>query len=268
MLRVAHYSPQGKVTSTITTVFTAFTSFGLAAVSAWFASERWTFVHHRGQKWLSDVLKEALRNFMALRLISMVSKGFGWGSRYVQKGFEAAGQNLRRISSMGTVLATSVEQGDDLTTGESIRTLRRLSEPLSPLSPVRQSMDSQSCFSTEGSTHPNTELPSTSNSVTNPPITPRDRLKNAIRSVMMLQSATSPSSPFTSPTRKRTSSTTFIALTPKSEIGRTTSFRRSKIAAVIPKLKSLAVTQDLPAHSALVRHLQFSPNGKFLATSR
>jgi hypothetical protein len=53
-----------------------------------------------------------------------------------------------------------------------------------------------------------------------------------------------------------------------SETGVTTTFRGSKVTSLIPKLKSLEATQDLVAHSALVRHLQFSPNGKFLATSR
>lgn len=52
-----------------------------------------------------------------------------------------------------------------------------------------------------------------------------------------------------------------------SETGVTTTFRGSKVTSLIPKLKSLEATQDLVAHSALVRHLQFSPNGKFLATS-
>ncbi|OJA11366.1 hypothetical protein AZE42_05152 [Rhizopogon vesiculosus] len=257
---------QGKVTSTITTVFTAFTSFGLAAVSTWFASEKWTFVHHRGQKWLSDVLKDALRHFMALRLVSIVSKGFGLGSRYVQKGIEVAGHNLRRVPSMGTVF-TNIEHDDNLATGESDHDMKRSPEPLPPLSPIRQSVDSQSHFSSEGSPHPNAESPTTFSDISNPTITPRDRLTNAIRSVMMLQSATSP-------TRKRTTSSAFSsAFTAsdvprrKSETGVTTTFGGSKVASVIPKLKSLEATQDLAAHSALVRHLQFSPNGKFLATS-
>lgn len=43
---------------------------------------------------------------------------------------------------------------------------------------------------------------------------------------------------------------------------------RSRIALLQPKLKEIEPTQDLAAHSALVRHLQFSPDGKFLATSR
>ncbi|KAG2136654.1 WD40-repeat-containing domain protein [Suillus clintonianus] len=255
---------QGKVTSTITTVFTAFTSFGLAAVSAWFASERWTFVHHRGSKWLSDVLKDALRHFMALRLVSTVSKCFGWGSRYVQKGVEVAGHRFRRVSSMGTITPTALEQG------EYAHTVSRPPETLSPLSPVRQSTDSHSHLSAEASSHPTLELPTTTSSdMPSSPITPRDRLTSAIRSVMMLQSATSsPSSPFSSPARKRTTSSVFTDVSRgKSEMGATPTFRGSKVASLIPKLKSLEATQDLPAHSALVRHLQFSPNGKFLATS-
>jgi hypothetical protein len=42
----------------------------------------------------------------------------------------------------------------------------------------------------------------------------------------------------------------------------------SRVAGLVSKLRGLEPTQDLAAHQALVRHLQFSPNGKFLATSR
>lgn len=261
---------QGKVTSTITSVFTAFTSFGLAAVSAWFASERWTFVHHRGSKWLSDVLKDALRRFMALRPISIIRKSLGWGLHCVQKGLEVAGHKMRRVSSRGTITTTALEQGNSPMTGEYAHAISRSPEPLSPLSPIRQSTDSHSHLSAEGSSHPNLESPTTTFSGTsNSPITPRDRLTSAIRSVMMLQSATSyPSNPFSPPSRKRTTSSAFTDVSRvMSETGVTTTFRGSKVASLIPKLKSLEATQDLVAHSALVRHLQFSPNGKFLATS-
>jgi hypothetical protein len=44
--------------------------------------------------------------------------------------------------------------------------------------------------------------------------------------------------------------------------------QRSRVAGLIPKLHGLTPMQDLAAHQALVRHLQFSPNGRFLATSR
>lgn len=49
---------QNYVTSTLTTVFSAFSSFGLLAVSAWFTSERIVFDRHKGKKWLSDVLDD------------------------------------------------------------------------------------------------------------------------------------------------------------------------------------------------------------------
>lgn len=40
----------------------------------------------------------------------------------------------------------------------------------------------------------------------------------------------------------------------------------ARVASLIPALKSLQTTQNFQPHSALVRHLQFSPNGEFLAT--
>jgi WD repeat-containing protein 26 len=51
-------SGQHKITSTVTTVFSAFSCFGLAAVSAWFMSERWIFGQHKGGKLLADVLAD------------------------------------------------------------------------------------------------------------------------------------------------------------------------------------------------------------------
>ncbi|KAG6328297.1 hypothetical protein ID866_10792, partial [Astraeus odoratus] len=44
--------------------------------------------------------------------------------------------------------------------------------------------------------------------------------------------------------------------------------RRTTRPAYIEKMKKLVPAQELAAHQALVRHMQFSPNGKYLATSR
>jgi hypothetical protein len=44
--------------------------------------------------------------------------------------------------------------------------------------------------------------------------------------------------------------------------------RSSRVARLVPKLRDFEPTQEFAAHQALVRHLQFSPNGNFLATSR
>lgn len=42
----------------------------------------------------------------------------------------------------------------------------------------------------------------------------------------------------------------------------------SRVAGLVRRLNCLETTQDLAVHTALVRHLQFSPNGRYLATSR
>ena len=43
--------------------------------------------------------------------------------------------------------------------------------------------------------------------------------------------------------------------------------RRARISKVIEELKALDLAQELFPHAALVRHIQFSPSGKYLATS-
>jgi len=104
----------------------------------------------------------------------------------------------------------------------------------------------------------------------------RGRFVAAVRSVMTLQSASgiSPLAAFAPrPQRQRTSSSTMSGV-PESAAGRkltmdpVTTLSGSRVASLIPKLKTLEPTQDLAAHQGLVRHLQFSPDGKFLATSR
>ncbi|KAH7907662.1 WD40-repeat-containing domain protein [Hygrophoropsis aurantiaca] len=249
---------QGKLTSTITTVFTAFTSFGLAAVSAWFASEKWIYIEHRGQKWLSDVLTDSLARFLSLRLVAICWRGLTWGHRRMQ----AAGHSLKRVPSLTTSFLTSGTEKEETVTTESILPMSRTPEPLSS---IRQSTDTSFTEQPLSPTSPASDGSVTPTGSTT--FSPRDRLTHAIRSVMMLQSASAPTGPF-SPKRKRTTSS---ALTPGSDItpgvDPVMTIRGSRVATLVPKLKSLQITQDLAAHSALVRHLQFSPNGKFLATS-
>jgi hypothetical protein len=101
----------------------------------------------------------------------------------------------------------------------------------------------------------------------------RGRFATAVRSVMMLQTV-SPLAAFgVRPQRQRTSSSSMTAGVSEGSGKKPTmdpepTIRGSRVANLIPKLKTLEATQDLAAHQGLVRHLQFSPNGKFLATSR
>ena len=39
-------------------------------------------------------------------------------------------------------------------------------------------------------------------------------------------------------------------------------------STLVPKLKNLAVVQKLDVHTGLVRDIQFSPDGNYLATTR
>lgn len=102
----------------------------------------------------------------------------------------------------------------------------------------------------------------------------RQRFKGAVRSVIMMQQQQAgqtplylrPFMPPRTPSFDR-NSTTGMSPTRFSSIGLTT-IRGQRVSTLIPKLKTLEPIQDLSIHTALVRHLQFSPNGKYLATSR
>jgi WD40 repeat protein len=75
-----------------------------------------------------------------------------------------------------------------------------------------------------------------------------------------------PFMPPRTPSFDRTSATG-MSPTRFSSIGLNT-IRGQRVSTLIPKLKTLEPIQDISIHTALVRHLQFSPNGKYLATSR
>ena len=93
------------------------------------------------------------------------------------------------------------------------------------------------------------------------PSSSRRRFVQAVHNVIKMQQASAPFSRSFSPT----------ALIPDGMRGQVTQsmpVQGARVAGLVPKLRGLVPTQVLEEHQALVRHLQFSPNGKFLATSR
>ncbi|KAI6014913.1 hypothetical protein PISMIDRAFT_687935 [Pisolithus microcarpus 441] len=90
------------------------------------------------------------------------------------------------------------------------------------------------------------------------------RFVNAIRAAMMAQAATRPPM---SPRRDSAWEAPQVTYTGRLQESGAPASRNAQISYYVEKLKQLNPIQELGAHQALVRHLQFSPNGRFLATS-
>jgi len=296
-----HFSPlndvffKARVTSTVTTVLTAFTSFGLAAVSAWFASERWAFSRHRGQKWLSDILSEASDKFLQLRGIFGLIKAFKLASRQMNRFQRSFRHSCAGFLSCISCWKSRSKSDDDLenslpTTAPHVYSLEtkepanpsksRFSDvtavmsepsmpasPLVPPTPMNSPMENEIGFGLDS--------PTTSQG----PTLGKQLWKNAVKNVKLRNAIGA--SPATSslttvlgraePVRQRTLSSGFEALDKKKTAfpgGLPTFSARLRVSTLVSKLQGLEATHDLAAHTALVRHMQFSPDGRFLATSR
>ncbi|KAI6012352.1 hypothetical protein EDC04DRAFT_2579829, partial [Pisolithus marmoratus] len=248
LLLFAHSSPQGPVTSTVVT------SCGLVIVSAWFLSERWMYLHHRGQKLLGDAIAEFVNHVANLRLVWMARIAIDWlGTRVT-----IAYGRLRRVIQRLKMIAMRREPG-------ILPAYNHPHQPRScpPCTPPTNRQDMHETILPLPHDEPADDRSEVS--VGSVQSNAKQRFMNAIRSVMMVQaSSLLPMSPrkdsawempqVTSPGRLQ-------------EFG-VSALRNAQISHYIEKLKLLAPIQELGAHQALVRHLQFSPNGKFLATSR
>ncbi|KAG2046627.1 WD40 repeat-like protein [Suillus hirtellus] len=243
LMLFTYATDQGFVTSTITTVFTAVTSFGLAAVSAWFASERWIFVQHRGHVWLEDVINETTHRMLLLSAVVEVRKIIHYC-------------NQRILAIRGLIRRVSFKKE-----GPQMLEISHHHEPaLSMCSEYTERPNSLDAPASE-------ESESSRRSIA------RQRFKGAVRSVIMMQQQQAgqvplylrPFMPPRTPSFDR-NSTAGMSPTRFSSIGLNT-IRGQRVSTLIPKLRTLEPIQDLSIHTALVRHLQFSPNGKYLATS-
>ncbi|KAJ7223731.1 quinon protein alcohol dehydrogenase-like superfamily [Mycena haematopus] len=274
----AYASNQSIVTSTITTIFTVFTSFGLAAVSAWFASERYIYLRYSGRKWLSDVLQDATDRFMAIPGVYRIRRIFRALKRRLRTSKKAVARITSKTVHMISGDSSDSEKSDDLE-GNILPMSNGHTRETSAMTSVVHLQDTSPTASPspEPSALPNTPTLSTlstavgSEAATPTPGPSKGKLlwKNALQTVKMRSVAASPFGPRT-PHRQRTSSSN----TNFGERKRTLAdepikavLARSRITTLRPKLAKLVAREALEAHQALVRHLQFSPDGKFLATS-
>jgi WD repeat-containing protein 26 len=242
-------------------------------VSAWFASERWIYNHHQGKKWLGDVLHDVFLKFCRLQGIVHAIDAFLWSGARIKN----ASNSLRRAPSRtASFLSSNGEKdGDDTMDGglPFTNSHEAMTSTRHRMSDAAQSMSGTSTYAMDVRNQPTTisdghsehdaALEAASSSSPK-----RGRFASAVRNVMMLQTA-SPLAAFSpGPQRQRTTSSSLTGAEKKPTIDPVTALRGSRVANLMPKLRTLEAKQDIAAHQGLVRHLQFSPDGKFLATSR
>ncbi|KAG1742685.1 WD40-repeat-containing domain protein [Suillus paluster] len=224
----------------------AVTSLGLAVVSAWFASERWIFVHYHGHVWLDDAINEATHRIFRLSLVVAVQEA-------IHCCVVTISVLLRRVF---TDMITRIRHRDHtLPTKQEGPSMVDLSH--------HRDMSISACGdfterpnSTEG--HAGEECETSRRAVV------RQRFQGAVRSVIMVQQQQA-GRPQRIPSFDW-NSTAGMTPTRGSSMDDISAIRGPP-DTLIPKLKTLDPVQDLSVHTALVRHLQFSPSGKYLATS-
>lgn len=282
-LRIAR-SPiafQHNITCTLTTVFSACSIVGLTAVSAWFASERWTFSRHNGTKWLADVLSETkirVKSTRGVKWLIYEPRAWAWtASRWTRERFRKFSEVVSELSSRTfSRLNSPVDEklGDPerqvtpvpaCASPEPVSPImRRGGSDAGPLLPIAE-LRSPTVTSFDGGEG---ETVASITSETPGTMTPagRGRFANAVRAVIKMRHA-STAFPVEgrNPRRQRTMSSDGNGIEAVEPMGL---LKNSRVGTLMPKLRSLHPTQSFEAHSALVRHLQFSPSGKFLATSR
>lgn len=287
-------SGQPGVVCTVVTVFTACSSFGLIAVSSWFVFERWAFSRHKGQLWLDDILHDLnikLRRVLGLDWAATVppkhfKRAVNWSSEKSSKIYQSASRSVSGILPTYHRSSRAVSPGASSATGD-VESGVPVGDRSQTISPVQQLVTSASTLQiSRAATPASPETPRVASPVLPAePATPveapapakatprNERLKSVVRSVMMMRAAApGGAQPFplshkrqatvSSGTNDRRASTQ----PRRNSLEPLTAGRLARLNAIKPALQSLSMTQSIMAHQALVRHLAFSPNGKYLAT--
>ncbi|EKM77352.1 hypothetical protein AGABI1DRAFT_108190 [Agaricus bisporus var. burnettii JB137-S8] len=269
----AYASSQSAITSTITMVLTVLTLFSLCLVSVWLIAERWVSIRYRGKKWLDDALSDIAVALLQTNMLDVARRALNkLGSSVVfaciytfvafRRRFKLFNdpQTLGTDNQGGTLPVSSRDVSGFGFPGFSqdgrAYTMDEYELPISeksPTSDVRSSTRSQSSssmlLSPEGLSFSG-PLPTSPG---------KQRWRDAYRLI-------SASNALQSKPKRNPLSRSGSRMGPSATKSSAAKLR-SRPADLAARLRILEVVQDSPAHSALVRHLQFSPNGKYLATS-
>jgi len=236
--------------SAITTLFTALSSFGLVTVSTWFVLERWVFNKHKGSKWLRDffddiwkLVRPVLSFHQVFYIANRIRLALPRAKNWVLQRFERPVRVPGQTSSWNSLGHTASPQYVNVLPSHAAPsdTTSLQSDPM---------VDGPITTSDPQGPRPSTVV-----------VSPRRaRFAQALRTMMAKQAAGTftrqhPTQARSAPAESRQEELRGI-------------IRSSRVARLVAPLKVLSPTHDFTAHQALVRQLQFSPNGKFLATSR
>ncbi|KAG1735358.1 WD40-repeat-containing domain protein, partial [Suillus paluster] len=217
------------VTPVLTTIFTSITCLGLAASLCWMVLERFVFIHHRGHIWLEDLMLDTIKHITApIRTIA-------------HRFYSSFRAYIRRLHP-----AKSLERA---TYDENVECAAPTSCGVSTVPPSTQ----DEVVSISWDTPDEQDEARRSRA--------RDRFKNAVRRIISMQSRPRISGSQSPDWLMRSGPVSH----PPSPGG--TTARRLAMSALSKKLQSLECSQDISPHQALVRDLQFSPDGKYLATA-
>ncbi|KAK7023190.1 catabolite degradation [Favolaschia claudopus] len=249
-------SGQHRVTSAIITISTVFTSFGLAAVSTWLLFERYVFLRHRGGKWLPDVLAAMPDEIRAIPSVQRTMDVL----RKIRRRWRMAVKTIAQFASrVGSKIGLLYEDSSDSETGDD------LGGNILPVSNSRPRDASISAMTGVIQLAGSSDL----NLSTIAPRPPEPQIP--VASTLTSPVSETGMANLNTPRRQRSSSSTTEFGERKrmlaEEHSKTVLTRSRTIATWRPKLQKLHPPVELEAHQALVCHLQFSPDGKYLASS-
>ncbi|KAH7099700.1 WD40 repeat-like protein [Auriculariales sp. MPI-PUGE-AT-0066] len=288
---------QPHTVSLMVTAFTVCSSFGLLAVSSWFAFERFVYNKHRGRIWLSDALDETnarIRKVLGIewairvppvhikRFITTVVHGLLSLVQSVMQCFMQCFKQFIPPRARGiSVNEASLRPSGTFNMDIEAQSMDEYKEPPPPQ--AIGSLISHSTFTFTGmespifaqATSPEPPTPRTSSTLlgvraeSTEDITPEggtkrnQRFRNAVQMVI----------------RSNESSLLHKRLAKSGSIGHGQHFgakmtgivpyiaaRLMRIKATQTELAQLTVIHKVPAHQGLVRNLAFSPNGQLIAT--
>ncbi|KAF5386305.1 hypothetical protein D9757_008585 [Collybiopsis confluens] len=232
---------------------------GTLTIAAWFALEEWVYSIHRGKKWLGDIIFELRETLFQSPIVSSVRRALMGSQKWISARTTLSSNiQLRRVR----FTESDVEKSSDIEGG--------LSESYSM--PSTSNMSRR--WGLEAGSIPLISIPGGFNGLPvasgsglansfPPSVSVGKQLwKNAIRTVKMHREMSQRQRMPSNPKRQRmlnpkraTTNPPFKAKT------------QSRVNTLIPKLGCLQLTQETIPHQAMVAHLQFSPDGQFLASS-